>query len=435
MLNIISIDYYLEDDSVTNIRFHGLETLMEADLVIIDTKPFVNEWKEAVSTYQDGTVKLQSRNSDTLRKHYARRKNDIQQLLDDGKVVFCFLDPIYKVQGQIRNGNNYSFISSYDFLPEIDCLKNLKEGNSTVSNLISLTNNGTFNKFYNTFKKELSYTAYFDTKTEDKEAFFLLNKAKKPVSALIKNGNGYIVLIPHIDHAFTNPKLITSLVDVYKKLTKKIEKTPTPDWVSEIKFKKEMKFISEKEKLDLKLEKILAQKQDIDFKHEQLDKYKTLLFETGKHLENIVLEAFNLFGFEAFNRIDGDIEHDLIFISEEGRGIAEVEGKNNNSIHIGKLDQLNRAVDEDFLSSEDYAQGVLIGNHFRLKEISKRGDPFTQKVKLAAERKNYGLLTTVEIFNAVKEILDSDKSTTELKNRIRKKILSIKGKEIKLTDK
>ncbi len=83
---------------------------------------------------------------------------------------------------------------------------------------------------------------------------------------------------------------------------------------------------------------------------------------SGKILENIVLRSLRLMGFEANRFQEGDFEHDVVLEAEEGRAIAEIEGKDNDSIHIDKLDQLSRVVDEDFNLNGKYREGILIGN-------------------------------------------------------------------------
>ena len=138
-----------------------------------------------------------------------------------------------------------------------------------------------------------------------------------------------------------------------------------------------------------------------------------------------------MFGFKAENRKQGDLEHDVVFESPEGKGLAEIEGKDNSAIHIEKLDQLNRAVDEDFDLTDKYPKGILIGNHYRLTNPENRKEPFTEKVLIVAEKKSFGLLTTVEIFNAVNFILNNPQDEG-FKKRCRQRILNSTEVEIKL---
>jgi hypothetical protein len=151
-----------------------------------------------------------------------------------------------------------------------------------------------------------------------------------------------------------------------------------------------------------------------------LTDFKGLLFEKGKILEDIVIDAMRLLGFKAERYGEGDMEHDLILECEEGRIIGEIEGKDKEPIKIEKLDQLSRVVDEDFHRNEILADGLLIGNPYRLQLVEERKAAFSNKVIVAAGRKRFGLLSTVELYRAVIEVLKNP--SEELKRALRERI-------------
>ncbi|MDO9098370.1 MAG: hypothetical protein Q7U60_09645, partial [Candidatus Methanoperedens sp.] len=63
----------------------------------------------------------------------------------------------------------------------------------------------------------------------------------------------------------------------------------------------------------------------------------------------------------------------------------------------------------------------------------KRKEAFTDKVKIASDRKKFVLLTTFELYNAVCKILENP-TNEDIKKELRNKIFTGKGKEIKLID-
>jgi hypothetical protein len=85
---------------------------------------------------------------------------------------------------------------------------------------------------------------------------------------------------------------------------------------------------------------------------------------------------------------------------------------------------------EKYWDHDQPAQGILIGNAFRLLPLDRRTNPpFTDKVKLAVGRNGFGLLSTTELFNAVVKVLANP--TDEIfKTNCRKKIIETRGKEI-----
>ena len=77
------------------------------------------------------------------------------------------------------------------------------------------------------------------------------------------------------------------------------------------------------------------------------------------------------------------------------RLLGEAEGKDDKSVNIDKLDQLDRNIQEDYAKrpdSTDYAKGVLFGNAFRFLPPAERGEFFTQKCLAGAKRLGVALV-------------------------------------------
>jgi len=69
------------------------------------------------------------------------RKKETNTLLENGKVIVCFIYPIELINAEIKNTSNYEIFTNYDFLPiDTDFLiKNLACGKGN-SNSIKLIN-------------------------------------------------------------------------------------------------------------------------------------------------------------------------------------------------------------------------------------------------------------------------------------------------------
>lgn len=108
-------------------------------------------------------------------------------------------------------------------------------------------------------------------------------------------------------------------------------------------------------------------------------------------------------GYAASKFDDGDSEFDIVFSADGHRYIGEVEGRDNKSIAIEKFSQLERNIQEDFAkeTSDEYAIGVLFGNAYRLEEVKKRKDCFTEKVITAAKRTGARLISTTDLFRII----------------------------------
>ena len=437
MINIVTVDYYLDDKKVVNTSINGYETLLDADVVIFDPSEFPKLWENKVKYGDDNIGRIYSPISDQIRQIFESRKNEVETLLENGKIIISVLHPIYGFNGEVGDRSKYEVVTNYDYLPlpQDYFLNRLKSGSSNQINSIKHHPKGKtiFSQFFYAFKDDIEYTAYFDFDGTENQDYFILNKANRPIASFHKYSNGLIINLPSLDYNKDASKFIGVIRQCAERFLFKRQQTPPPSWTNLFSLKGESEYEEKLSLLNKKIDQLETEKNDIEKEKLELTQFKGLLYEQGFELEILVLKSFRLFGFKAENRKQDDLEHDVVFESIEGRGIAEIEGKDNDAIHISKLDQLNRAVDEDFELTEKYPQGLLIGNHYRLTNPEKRKEAFTEKVKIVAGKKSFGLLTTVEIYKAISHLLENPKDE-DFKKKCREKILTTEGTEIKLTE-
>ncbi|MBC7749598.1 MAG: hypothetical protein H7Z76_13675 [Methylotenera sp.] len=403
--------------------------MLDADLIIANPSEFDTAWVGGIGKSKSASYSYTGR----IKNIFNSRKNELTTLLNNGKILVVFLCPIKAIRGETNYGAA-EYITNYDFLPSGKefLTQQLTAGLSSVTNSIKLANHKhLFASYFKSLKDELEYSAYLEIENENNTDYFLQNRSNKPVGFSMTSGNGLIVFLPppkNIDHA----KMIGTFINCTKNHLTKYEETPPPNWVSEYQLEGENRYDDEITQISTEIDTLLEKRKNLESQKYELTIFKELLYEQGEKLEIVVLSFFKLIGFKAENRKLEDLEHDVVFESIEGKGIAEIEGKDNDAIHVGKIDQLNRAVDEDFDLIGSYAQGILIGNHYRLLNPENRKDAFTEKVMLVAKKKNFGLLTTMEIFHAIEKIL-SNPSDEDFKTSCRIKILNTVGQIIKFT--
>jgi len=177
-----------------------------------------------------------------------------------------------------------------------------------------------------------------------------------------------------------------------------------------------------------KVEEAQKQKEKIVEELRSAGAYRGLLFEKGKPLENVIIEALRLLGFRAAPFKESDSEFDVVFESDEGRLIGEAEGKDNKAVNIDKLRQLSMNIHED-LQRESVtapAKPVLFGNGFRLQPLNVRADPFTEKCHNASATSSTALVFTPDLFWPVQYLVSNPDA--EYARACRQTLLSATGR-------
>ena len=130
---------------------------------------------------------------------------------------------------------------------------------------------------------------------------------------------------------------------------------------------------------------------------------------------------------KAQNYKDAESEFDVIFKSNEGIGLGEVEGK-NKAVDVTKISQLIRNLVEYIKKDnrESVPKGVLFGNAYRLDQPKQRSKQFTDKCIQIANQQNIALVCTSDLFY-ISQHLQKHPSDTIFATKCRKLILSSKG--------
>lgn len=434
MLKIIAVEHRINSSHVLNTTFDSKETLLEADIVVIDPDSPTQFWRNLHIT-DDGSRLLFSKNgSDKVRQIFAWRSQELETLLEDGKVIFVFMAPLDSVDGQISGRSKYEPITNYDWLPSygIPELFPYLISPGSGSTIILKNSSHPISPYYKAFKGKLSYCAYLKImkyKDQDQDTFFMVNKTGNPVGCSFKVRKGLLVFIPYPPKNVDSNKLVDVLIQCAEPYLTRDFKTPEPEWSKDYNIPGEEEILKIIEKIQKKIEEKKDERNKLESKRESLSTFRYLIYEKGKPLEEVVLKAFQLMEFRAERFEKEDMEHDIILESPEGRILVEIEGKDNDAIHVDKLDQLTRVIDEDFSIHEVYSEGLLVGNPYRFTHPDKRKNAFTKKVKTAAKRKKFGLLTTVELFRSVVKILEYP-NDDNLKRNCREVIFRDMGKQI-----
>jgi len=426
---ILTIGLELASDATEDGEFGSKTSLLDWDIVLF--KPDIGSFVSWSDTYK-GKPSLSDDRSFQLKEACEHWRREIKQAVEAGKTVVAFLAPVEEVyidtgerqySGTGRNQRTTRIVSNmtnYSALPAT-----LTPVNSTGS-AMKLTPSGAqiLSPLWAEFGPHFEYKVVLGI--EGKRAAITTKIGDKPVGAILRSTNsaGALVLLPDMDfcpNGFVRDqgqtqvwtaeakkfasRMMTALVALDRALHSTAQVTPEPNWAGEPVYAlaAERELRSALLDAETKVEKAQKRKEAIAQQLKDSGKLRALLYESGKALENAIIDGVRMLSFTAHPYKNADSEFDVVFASPEGRFLGEAEGKDNKAINVDKLRQLAMNIHED-LQREDVtspAKGVLFGNGYRLISPGERDSQFTAKCVTAAESSNVALVATTNLFVAV----------------------------------
>jgi len=452
---ISTIGYEIPGLNNLKLGFSSKSSLMDSDILLVAPDLPYYERSFSGDGYYLGKVCYGENGSFKLKADLAHWKKEIINSLNAGKTVFLMLSEkndffvdtgsrSYSGSGRNRNTTiNVAPSSNYELIPA--GIGNIHSANGKE---ILFVGNPLFSNFFKSFKPNLEYKIYLEDIGNATPIFTGKDKTKI-LGAIYKVGAGQLVVLPYLNYdeeKFTEYKknkkgekeaywtkdaikfghmLTDYLIEIDKGLLQDLSKTPPPLWVLHEKYSSK-KEVNIQKNINANIEKIKKIENDNKrLQSELLEEQglKDLLYEQGKPLENAVIKALKIFGFEAKNYDDGKLELDQVITSPEGyRYIGECEGKNEKDVDIAKFRQLLESLNADFAREEvqEKAFGILFGNAQRLIDPEKRTLDFTQKCKIGADREKIALVKTADLFNVAQFLKENkdDKFQKECRTAI-----------------
>jgi hypothetical protein len=426
-------------DDVEEFSFSTRISLLDADIIVFN--PDISDYLFGYGQeYYLGKPCLDDSASFRLKETIDHWRREIKEAYEAGKTVFIYLDTFqeaYVATGEKKysgTGRNQKTTRMVEITNNLKAIPTNLSPVSTSGSAMKLTKAGAvLSGYWQDFGNLSNYNVILNG--DLKLPTIVTKSGDKPVGSLLRGkSGGSLVMLPffsfHLLDDYTaesdepdesyvwteeavkaGKRLLGHFVEIDKALKESFDRTPIPQWAQD------QAFISAKEKevqgqlliVENRLEELAQEKERLLTKLQEAGFLRGLLFEKGPALEIAIIEALKIIGFTANNYKDSESEFDVVFESDEGRLLGEAEGKDNKTINIDKLRQLEMNIHEDFARDEvtSMAKGVLFGNAFRLTELPARGEYFTEKCMTAAMRSGYALVRTPDLFFAAKYMLET----------------------------
>ena len=427
-IKILSLGINLEHDLFVNSNFVEAPSFADFDVVIIEPQGLSQIWTTKALKTQAGNYFTDTSRDGGYGKHvfqlFEMRKRQIVKLLTSTQgLLICYLRNLerslhIKFSGRTEQLNIYSWLPIYHYLldePPGETRYITFPGGITfrkdIGQEVFLSQKHSFfSPYFYAFRKQIKYECIIEPSKDIRKFINIIfeNKVKDILSCEFQINGGKIIFIPP-NLSKDSKKQAGVLLDCIKGSFELELESPAPEWISAYFLPDENKNTEKIVALNEKISELQQKKENLENEQNYIAKFKGLLYEKGKRtLEPLVREAFKLIGFKVLKPEVYEEEYDL-YIKEKGLTIiGEVEGTDNSQINKDKYTQLLDYVETEIDKRVD-CKGIRIGNAFRNQDPASRAGQFSKHAIIGCERQKYCRITTIHLFEIVKELVSGNK--------------------------
>ena len=410
------------------------KVFQDYDAVVVNPKNFVtlyyNLYRDRPTKFSDradGATVLQRTEWDIIQSINKRRIKEVDGLLELGGILICFMEPLiqgfcYHGTGTYRTGEK---MTNYDWLGSTVDFREyrLELGFGETIDFIDPGH-----PFAAYLKKKPSWTTFWQLKDYSGWRVIASAFGTNAVALTRRQGRGHVVFLPS-EYSVENGELLESCI---ADLLGQKEAREKPTWVREIFVPHQKQILKLIDRADDRIEELRKRKEALQTSNQQLERWKWLLWETGKdYLEPVVREALGLIGCKVEPQPDKDSDGKIE--SDDRIALLEVVG-GEGTIKRGKLGQLARDMANFYATREILPKGILVGNPFceERPDSDNRPPKGTQKKLFAkeliedAEKQGITVLLSTDLYCVVCGVLNGQVGADK-KKKLRHLIFTGKG--------
>jgi len=385
------------------VPFFSSKTLLDADIVLWDMQESMNEVKQhkRKSTRTHRSY-LPENTYEKLNNQFHERKEELRELVFNGKSVFVQLHPTPTVGATVGNpGYIGSTRKEWDLLQLLamqPCKLVAKEGEN-----IEYIEDIPFTPVLSPEYSSLNYAAVI--KEAEGTPLLRIKGSKHVVGQVIQRNKGYIFLMPQFKWKILGAKagedtttFLQNLLDLAKVYPKpKLGKPTPPLWVQQ-------HVLPGEQEDKYKLDELLRQKQALeistDSQKDALQQYNTLrilLWGSGQDLEAACMKIFSELGFTIEPPVPG--RADLILYYESTPAVVECKGVKGSAAEAHAA-QLGKWVDTYNHDKKVMPKGILLINTFKEKPVGERKEQhFPDQMLAYCKQRGFCLITGEQLLN------------------------------------
>lgn len=402
-MKILTIGSFFDHDFSDNAYFSSSISFLDYDIVLIDFRYILSEYKSTSSGTYKGYKCLNDDDSVALLEDMERRKLEILEILKLGRTVIvytpspqiCYVDTGKReYSGTGRNRQTTRIVSDVNLLSVLPIKIKTIEASGTS---IDFRGDDPFATFWSQNKKLLSFAAYFQEPVG--KPLWFVRGTDKAIGSYLPLEKGNLIFLPAYSDDDEDENDEKDFLQSIKRLVEELKKNTgdfrLPSWCSDFLLPEEDAQRSKLKKHESELKKITntisKQKKNIA----ELEEYKILFSGTGRALEVQVGKVLSEIGFEVTEGLPG--RDDLILKYRNKVAVVEVKGVSKSAAEKHAA-QLEKWVSEYISSKGIIPKGMLIVNAFKDTPLTERTEhPFSPQMITYSTNRNHCLLTGTQL--------------------------------------
>jgi hypothetical protein len=271
----------------------------------------------------------------------------------------------------------------------------------------------------------MTYQAYFDEHARGLAGSVFARAGGAAVGIEINVGAGRVVFVPpparpaagDERYAYSN-----ALQDAIRNALRLAPEASPPAWVAEHTLPGLQERLAARQEAHARVLEAQEQLARADDAARELERYRRLLWQEGKYgLEQVVREALVLIGFDITpNNLDRPAT--LSLRESAAAALLEVDAA-VQAVGLDGHERLRRRL-EEALTRGGPRRGVLVINGYRTLAPEKRQAQYQEEVRAVAEQAGYCIVTSGQLFHAVRAALEGDDATVR---SFRERLLATNG--------
>jgi hypothetical protein len=367
---------------------------------------------------------------------FLRRRQELRDLIHlKGGIVVCLLRPEVRTGVPIPGFGNVGTYELLNFAMDSGALAQIQSAlragqGSRIAMIPGAT--GVSVGYLRILASTLQFAAYLDTNGTSLAAragtVLAVDSVSHPIAVEFTIGAGRVCFLP-IPEGAPGDRVGSAVVRVVEAHYGGPSEIEEPAWVPSVTVPGANANDARIVQLEETKRHVKAEIAELTRTRTETLNYRILLYGYGKSaLEPIVRAALRLVGFKVPepDLYSGEWDVEIQHPTTGSTALAEVEGS-QGAVDVDKYRQLLDYVQAEVLEGRDH-KGILIGNGFRLAppEATERQNQFSNHALLGAQKNQFCLLPTSELFKAVCAVLERPGDEGQ-KIQIRDSILATVG--------